>query len=83
MWEFHQYLLDTAPGPLRQAGRRITGIEVSEAPGEVEPSTDTAVQVSSLADVVPAGTWSGIAPGPPPMETGLDQWDDDGGGTCM
>jgi hypothetical protein len=43
---------------------RITGTDVREASAEVETSMGTVVQVFSLAQAVPADTWSGSDPGP-------------------
>jgi uncharacterized protein YbcI len=66
--EFHRQLFDNSADSLRQEIKRITGVDVSEAAVEVEPSTGTVVkafasgtvvQVFLLADSVTAGTWSG------------------------
>jgi uncharacterized protein YbcI len=61
--EFHRQLFTTASEPLRQEIRRITGVEVREATAALETSTGTVVQVFSLADAVPADTWSESDPG--------------------
>jgi len=66
--ELHRQLFTTASGPLQQAIRRITGVDVCEATAEVEALTGTLVQVFSLAHAVPADTWSGSDPGPAPKE---------------
>ncbi len=66
--EFHRQLFASAADSLRQAIKRITGVEVREAAAEVETATGTVVkvftsgtvvQVFLLARGVPADTWSG------------------------
>lgn len=66
--EFHRQLFASASDTLRQAIRRITGVEVREATAEVEPATGTVVgvftsgttvQVYLLAHGVMAESWSG------------------------
>jgi uncharacterized protein YbcI len=70
--DFHRQLFANASESLRQAIKRITGVEVREATAEVEPTTGTVVgvfttgttvQVYLLAESVPADNWSGIGPG--------------------
>ena len=57
--------------PLRQAIKRITGVDVREAMAEVEPTTGTVMQVFTtgtvvqvflLARGVPANIWNGNVP---------------------
>jgi uncharacterized protein YbcI len=69
--EFHRELFSNSSEPLRQEIRRITGVEVREATAEVDPTTQTlmqvfapgtVVQVFLLAQSVPADTWSGNPP---------------------
>lgn len=69
--EFHRELFASASDSLRQAIKRITGVEVREAVAEVEMATGTVVkvftsgtvvQVFLLARGVPADTWSGNEP---------------------
>ena len=79
--EFHRQLFTTASEPLRREITRITGADVREATAEVETSTGTVVQVFSLAQALPADTWSGTDPGPAATEEGRERWDDDGGRT--
>src|SRR5438876_12398592 len=66
--EFHRQLFKSSADALRQEIKRITGVEVREAAAEVQPETGTVVQafatgtvvhVFSLANSVPAETWSG------------------------
>ena len=66
--EFHRQLFTNACGPLRDEIKRITGVEVREAPAEVETATGTVVQVFTsgttvqvflLADRVATDSWSG------------------------
>jgi len=66
--EFHKQLFNSSSDSLRQEIKRITGVEVRQATGEVETATGsvvkvfttgTAVQVFLLADSVPTETWSG------------------------
>ena len=66
--EFHRELFTSSADELRQAIKRITGVEVREAIAEVETTTGTVVQVFTtgtmvqvfqLARGVPAGSWSG------------------------
>jgi uncharacterized protein YbcI len=66
--DFHRQLFANSAGALREEIRRITGVEVREATGEVEMRTGTVVQVFTtgtmvqvflLAQGVPAATWSG------------------------
>ena len=73
MQEFHRQLFNSSADALRDAIKRITGVEVREAAAEVEPgsgavvhafTTGTVVQVFSLAGPVPDETWSGIGQGP-------------------
>jgi uncharacterized protein YbcI len=70
--EFHRQLFANSADELREAIRRITGVEVCEAAAEVEPKTGTVVQVFTsgtmvqvflLARGVPAGSWSGNGSG--------------------
>ena len=65
---FHRQLFHTAADSLRQAIKRITGVEVREAKAEVETKTGTVVQVFStgtvvqvflLADGISAEAWNG------------------------
>jgi uncharacterized protein YbcI len=60
--EFHRQLFAACSGPLREQIRRITAAEVREATAEVEPTTDTMVQVFLLAHGIPADAWSGAEP---------------------
>ena len=62
--ELHRQLFTTTSETLRREIKRITGVEVREATAEVETTTGTVVQVYSLAQPVPADTWSGTDPGP-------------------
>jgi Uncharacterized conserved protein len=66
--EYHRQLFITSSESLRQAIKRITGVEVREAAAEVETATGsvvqvfttgTTVQVFLLAHEVPTATWSG------------------------
>jgi uncharacterized protein YbcI len=66
--EYHRQLFITSSESLRQAIKRITGVEVREAAAEVETATGsvvqvfttgTTVQVFLLARDVPTATWSG------------------------
>ena len=66
--EFHRQLFTTSSEPLRQAIKRITGVDVRESTAEVETATGTVVQVFTtgamvqvflLARNVPTQTWSG------------------------
>ena len=66
--EFHRQLFANSANELRQEIKRITGVEVREATTEVETTTGTVVQVFttgtmvqvfSLAQGVPADSWSG------------------------
>jgi uncharacterized protein YbcI len=66
--EFHRQLFTDSADELREEIKRITGVEVREAAGEVEPTSGTVVQVFTtgtmvqvflLARGVPAGIWSG------------------------
>ena len=70
--EFHRQLFINSAYALRQAIKRITGVEVREAAAEVETTTGTVVQVFTtgtmvqvflLAHGVPAGSWSGNGSG--------------------
>jgi uncharacterized protein YbcI len=70
--EFHRQLFANSADELRQAIKRITGVEVREAIAEVEPTTGTLVQVFTtgtmvqvflLARGVPSGSWSGNGAG--------------------
>ena len=70
--EFHRELFTSSADELRQAIKRITGVEVREAIAEVETTTGTVVQVFTtgtmvqvflLAQGVPAGSWSGNGSG--------------------
>src|SRR5690348_12160290 len=65
--EFHQQLFVNASDSLREAIKRITGVEVRETASEVETgtgtmvgvfTTGTTVQVFLMANSVPAGTWT-------------------------
>ncbi|MHB1156768.1 MAG: Na-translocating system protein MpsC family protein [Phycisphaerales bacterium] len=69
--EFHRQLFADSSDELRQAIKRITGVEVREAATEVETKTGTVVhaftngtmvQVFLLADELSAETWSGSDP---------------------
>jgi uncharacterized protein YbcI len=66
--EYHKQLFTNSSGSLREAIRRITGVEVREAAAEVETesgtvvhafTTGTMVQVFLLAESVPEGAWTG------------------------
>ena len=66
--DFHRQLFTTSCEPLREKIKRITGVPVSEAAAEVEPTTGavvqvfttgTMVQVFQLAHNLPPGAWSG------------------------
>jgi uncharacterized protein YbcI len=70
--EFHRQLFANSADELREAIRRITGVEVREAIAEVEPTTGTVVQVFTsgtmvqvflLARGVPSDSWSGNGSG--------------------
>jgi len=70
--EFHRQLFADSSDRLRQAIKRITGVQVREATTDVEPSTGTVlkvfatgtmVQVFLLASGVSADTWGGLKPG--------------------
>jgi uncharacterized protein YbcI len=70
--EFHRQLFANSADELREAIRRITGVEVREATAEVEPTTGTVVQVFTtgtmvqvflLARNVAPGSWSGKGSG--------------------
>jgi len=66
--KFHRQLFANSCEPLRQEIKRITGVDVLDATAEVEPTTETVmqvfttgtmVQVFQLAQSVPADNWSG------------------------
>lgn len=66
--ELHRRLFDDSSESLRKEIKRITGVDVSEASIEVEPTTGTVVkafasgtvvQVFLLAHAMPAESWSG------------------------
>ena len=66
--EFHRQLFANSADTLRQAIKKITGVEVREAVAEIETTTGTlvqafttgtVVQVFLLACDVPNDTWSG------------------------
>ena len=82
--ELHRQLFTTASDPLRQQISKITGVKVREATAEVETSTGTVVQVFTLAQAVPAGTWSGSGSDSLPQEKDLERRgdDDDGMNRC-
>ncbi|MBN2024355.1 MAG: DUF2294 domain-containing protein [Pirellulales bacterium] len=72
--EFHRQLFASSAEELRQAIKRITGVEVRDATAEVETTsgtvmqvftTGTMVQVFLLARGVPADSWSGNGSGDP------------------
>ena len=76
--EFHRELFTSSADELRQAIKRITGVEVREAIAEVETTTGTVVQVFTtgtmvqvflLAQGVPSGSWSGNGSGVETMKT--------------
>ena len=76
--EFHRELFTSSADELRQAIKRITGVEVREAIAEVETTTGTVVQVFTtgtmvqvflLAQGVPSGNWSGNGSGVETMKT--------------
>jgi uncharacterized protein YbcI len=80
--EFHQQLFSNSSDSLRQAIKRITGVEVREAANEVEPTTGTAVkvfttgtmvQVFLLARCLPADSWSANGPGDSLVSHGRDR----------
>ena len=65
--EFHRQLFVNSSESLREAIKRITGVEVRETASEVETTTGTVVgvfttgttvQVFLMANSVPAGTWT-------------------------
>jgi len=69
--ELHRQLFANASKSLREAVKRITGVEVREAASEVDGATGkiikvfttgTVVQVFLLDSAVPTDTWSGIVP---------------------
>ena len=79
MQEFHRQLFTNSADELRQAIKRITGVEVREATAEVETTTGTVVQVFTtgtmvqvflLAQGVPSGSWSGNGSGEETTENG-------------
>ena len=68
MQELHRRLFDDSCESLRNEIKRITGVDVSEASIEVEPTTGTVVkafasgtvvQVFLLAHGMPTESWSG------------------------
>jgi uncharacterized protein YbcI len=70
--EYHKQLFIDSADELRQAIKRITGVEVREATTEVETTTGTMVQVFTtgtmvqvflLAQGVPTDSWSGNGSG--------------------
>ncbi|MGH7137799.1 MAG: Na-translocating system protein MpsC family protein [Pirellulales bacterium] len=70
--ELHRRLFDDSCESLRKEIKRITGVDVSEASIEVEPTTDTVVkafasgtvvQVFLLSQGVPAESWSNSGSG--------------------
>ena len=70
--EFHRQLFASSADELRQEIKRITGVDVREATAEIETTsgtvvqvftTGTMVQVFSLAQRVPADSWSGNGSG--------------------
>ena len=70
--EFHRQLFANSSHSLRQAIRRITGMEVREATAEIDSvagavvqafTTGNVVQVFQLAGSFPTETWSGTGPG--------------------
>jgi uncharacterized protein YbcI len=76
--EYHKQLFIDSAEELRQAIKRITGVEVREATTEVETTTGTMVQVFTtgtmvqvflLARGVPSGSWSGNGSGVEAMKT--------------
>lgn len=69
--EVHNQLFANSCDPLRQAARRITGVDMREATAESETTTGAVVQVFAtgmvvqvfqLAQSVPAEAWSGVSP---------------------
>src|ERR1051325_4922610 len=50
--EFHRQLFNNSSEPLRQAIKRITGVEVREAAAEVETSTGTVVHAFTTGTMV-------------------------------
>jgi len=50
--EFHRQLFHNSAASLREDIKRITGVEVSEATAEIEPTTGTVVQVFTTGTVV-------------------------------
>ena len=76
--EFHRQLFYTFADSLRQDIKRITGVEVCDAPAELEATSGTVaqvfttgamVQVFMLARDVPASSWSGNGLGEPAQKT--------------
>jgi uncharacterized protein YbcI len=70
--EFHKQLFQNSADTLREEIKKITGVEVREATGEVEPTagtivqaftTGTTVQVYLLACNVPGDSWSSTGAG--------------------
>jgi len=70
--EFHRQLFTNSVNELRKEIKRITGVDVREATAEIETTTGTVVQVFmsgtmvqvfSLAQRVPADSWSGNGSG--------------------
>jgi uncharacterized protein YbcI len=73
--EFHRQLFANDSESLKQAIKKITGVEVREAAAEVETTTGTVVQVFTtgtmvqvflLAHSMSEDTWNGIEPGHQP-----------------
>jgi uncharacterized protein YbcI len=65
--EFHRQLFSNSSAPLRQAIKRITGVDVRESTAEIEPATGavvqafttgTMVQVFLLSQKVAGGSWT-------------------------
>jgi uncharacterized protein YbcI len=70
--DFHRQLFHSSADELRREIKRITGVEVLAAAGEIKPAAGTVVQVFTsgtvvqvflLARSVPAESWSGGEPG--------------------
>ena len=72
--DFHRQLFSNSSAPLRQAIKRITGVDVRESTAEIEPATGavvqaftsgTMVQVFLLAQKVAGASWSEDGSGDP------------------